>query len=100
MTLVEFKAALFPAVYRARNGKLIEITGFAFTGVILNEDSTKGERRYVWDEKMNFIESSRINSNDLTQFDGMELIKGPSLDPNHKKNKTLIVEAADPPKAS
>jgi hypothetical protein len=100
MTLAEIEAKLFPCVYTARNGQLIEITGFAFEGVLLNADSTKGERRYVWDKKMNFLQPSQLNARDLTAFDGMECVKSPTMDPNHKKNKALIAEVENPQKAS
>jgi hypothetical protein len=78
MTLEEFKAHIFPSIYKTRSGKLVEITGFAFQGHFLDEE----DRRYIWDDKMNFIEVQTRHEKDLAKNDLIEMIKGPAIDPD------------------
>ena len=78
MTLEEIKKRIFPAIYKTRNGRLVEITDFAFQGHFLGEEN----RRYIWNEQMNFIEAQTRHEKDLTKNDLIEIIKAPTLDPN------------------
>jgi hypothetical protein len=86
MTLQEIEARLFPSVYRMRTGQLVEITGFAFIGVLLNEDNTKQDMIHTWNRKMNFFQLTHIlHTNNMEQFDCVELVKCPTDDAKDKK---------------
>ena len=83
MTLEEIKKSLYPAIYKTRDGRLVEITDIAFQGHFLDEP----DRRYIWDQKMNFIEVQKRHEKDLTKNDLVELIKDPTTDPDWLRRK-------------
>ena len=80
MTLQEIEAKLFPSVYQARNGELVEIVEFAFKGMRLNADNTRRENYHVWDRNLNLFIPVHIITNDPKQYDLMKLIKSPSIE--------------------
>lgn len=80
MTLKEIEAKLFPSVYQARNGELVEIVEFAFKGFRLNKDSTKRETYQMWDKNLNLVNVYNIHTNDPKQFDLMKLLRSPSIE--------------------
>ena len=92
MTLEEIKKRIFPAIYKTRNGRLVEITDFAFQGHFLGEEN----RRYIWNEQMNFIEVQKRHEQDLTKNDLIEIIKPPGIDPHRKKIETTLLNPKAP----